>query len=134
MDMIQLCSGITHGRVLNGELYAQRVQKLIYLHLSIFIILLFIITSFTKGGYVFGSVGLSVCPLAINFVVRSLHHNFKHYFSYSLVPKMKRSCCRVCFCPNYDSSNSYGWIAVNDHHRHVSLEFHFEGTLLSTCL
>ena len=26
------CSGITHGRVLNGELYAQTFQKLIYLH------------------------------------------------------------------------------------------------------
>ena len=25
-------SGITLGRVLNGELYAQRLQKLIYLH------------------------------------------------------------------------------------------------------
>ena len=32
--IIQICSGITHGRVLNGELYAQRLQKLIYLHLS----------------------------------------------------------------------------------------------------
>ena len=31
--MIQICSGITSGRVLNGELYAQRLQKLIYLHL-----------------------------------------------------------------------------------------------------
>ena len=31
--IIQLCSGITHGRVLNGEPYAQRFQKLIYLHL-----------------------------------------------------------------------------------------------------
>ena len=31
--MIQLCSAITRGRVLNGELYAQRCQKLIYLHL-----------------------------------------------------------------------------------------------------
>ena len=31
--IIQLCSGITHGRVLNGELYAQVFQKLIYLHL-----------------------------------------------------------------------------------------------------
>ena len=28
--MIQICSGITSGRVLNGELYAQRLQ---YLHL-----------------------------------------------------------------------------------------------------
>ena len=27
------CSGITRGRELNGELYAQRLQKLIYLHL-----------------------------------------------------------------------------------------------------
>ena len=27
--MIQLCSGIASGRVLNGELYAQRLQKLI---------------------------------------------------------------------------------------------------------
>ena len=26
-------SGITHSRVLNGELYAQIFQKLIYLHL-----------------------------------------------------------------------------------------------------
>ena len=32
--VIQICSEITHGRVLNGELYAQRLQKLIYLHLS----------------------------------------------------------------------------------------------------
>ena len=32
-DMIQICSGITSGRVLNGELYAQRLEKLIYLHL-----------------------------------------------------------------------------------------------------
>ena len=31
--MIQLCSAITRGRVLNGELYAQRFEKLIYLHL-----------------------------------------------------------------------------------------------------
>ena len=31
--MIQNCSGITSGRVLNGELYAQRLQRLIYLHL-----------------------------------------------------------------------------------------------------
>ena len=28
-----MCSGITRGRVLNGELYVQRFQKLIYLHL-----------------------------------------------------------------------------------------------------
>ena len=28
-----MCSGITRGRVFNGELYAQRFQKLIYLHL-----------------------------------------------------------------------------------------------------
>ena len=31
--MIQIYSGITSGRVLNGELSAQRLQKLIYLHL-----------------------------------------------------------------------------------------------------
>ena len=31
---IQIFSGISRGRVLNGELYAQRLQKLIYLHLS----------------------------------------------------------------------------------------------------
>ena len=31
--MIQICSGITSGRVLNGELYAQRLQNIIYLHL-----------------------------------------------------------------------------------------------------
>ena len=31
--MIQVCSGITSGRVFNGELYAQILQKLIYLHL-----------------------------------------------------------------------------------------------------
>ena len=30
----QMCSGITPGRVLNGELYAHTLQKLIYLHLS----------------------------------------------------------------------------------------------------
>ena len=34
MRIIQICSGITRGRVLNGELYAQRLDKLIYLHLS----------------------------------------------------------------------------------------------------
>ena len=34
LGIIQICSGITRGRVLNGELYAQRLQKLIYLHLS----------------------------------------------------------------------------------------------------
>ena len=33
-SIIQICSGITRGRVLDGELYAQRLQKLIYLHLS----------------------------------------------------------------------------------------------------
>ena len=32
-SIIQLCSGITHGRVFIAELYAQRLQKLIYLHL-----------------------------------------------------------------------------------------------------
>ena len=32
--IIQICSGITRGRVLNGELYEQRLQKLIYLYLS----------------------------------------------------------------------------------------------------
>ena len=32
--IIQVRSGITHGRVLNGELYAQKLQNLIYLHLS----------------------------------------------------------------------------------------------------
>ena len=31
--MIEICSGITSGRVLNGELYAQRLQKLTYLYL-----------------------------------------------------------------------------------------------------
>ena len=31
--VIQICSGITRGRVLSGEFYAQRLQK-IYLHLS----------------------------------------------------------------------------------------------------
>ena len=31
--MIKICSGITNGRVINGELYAQRLQKFIYLHL-----------------------------------------------------------------------------------------------------
>ena len=31
--MIQVCSGITSGRVLNGELYAQILHKLIYLYL-----------------------------------------------------------------------------------------------------
>ena len=29
---IQICSGITSGRVLNGELYAQILWTLIYLH------------------------------------------------------------------------------------------------------
>ena len=33
--IIQLCSGITCGRVLNGEYYSQtKLQELIYLHLS----------------------------------------------------------------------------------------------------
>ena len=32
--IIQICSGITRGRVLNGELYAQRLQMLLYMHLS----------------------------------------------------------------------------------------------------
>ena len=31
--IVQMYSGITHGRVLNEELYAQRFQKLIYPHL-----------------------------------------------------------------------------------------------------
>ena len=31
--IIQNCPVITRGRVLNGNLYAQRLQKLIYLHL-----------------------------------------------------------------------------------------------------
>ena len=30
--IIQICSGITRGKVLNGELYTQRLQKLIYLY------------------------------------------------------------------------------------------------------
>ena len=30
--IIQICSGITCGIVLNGELNAQRLQKVIYLH------------------------------------------------------------------------------------------------------
>ena len=33
-SIIQICSGITRGRVLNGELHALRLQKLVYLHLS----------------------------------------------------------------------------------------------------
>ena len=28
--MIQICSGIASGKVLNGELYAQSLQELIY--------------------------------------------------------------------------------------------------------
>ena len=28
-----MCSGVTHDKVFNGELYAQRFQKLIYLYL-----------------------------------------------------------------------------------------------------
>ena len=35
--IIQLCSGIMRGRVLNGELYAQRFQKLIQRHLAVFV-------------------------------------------------------------------------------------------------
>ena len=31
--IIQMCSVITHGRLLNGQIYAQRFQKLVYLHL-----------------------------------------------------------------------------------------------------
>ena len=30
--MIQICSGITRGRVLNAELFTQRFKKLIHLH------------------------------------------------------------------------------------------------------
>ena len=30
--IIQIYSGITRGRVLNGELYAQRLQQLIYVY------------------------------------------------------------------------------------------------------
>ena len=33
LRIIQICSQITRGRVLSGELYAQRLQKLIYLRL-----------------------------------------------------------------------------------------------------
>ena len=33
--LIQIYSGITCGRVLNGELYTQNLQKLIYLHIWI---------------------------------------------------------------------------------------------------
>ena len=32
-NISQTCSGITRGRMLNGELYGQRLQKLRYLHL-----------------------------------------------------------------------------------------------------
>ena len=32
-NIIQMCSGITQGKVLNGELYARRFQKSVYLHL-----------------------------------------------------------------------------------------------------
>ena len=32
--LFQIYCGITHGRVLIGELYARRLQTLIYLHLS----------------------------------------------------------------------------------------------------
>ena len=32
-NISQTCSGITRGIMLNGELYAQRLQKLLYLHL-----------------------------------------------------------------------------------------------------
>ena len=32
MHIILMCSGITCGRMLNGELYAQNFQKLIYRH------------------------------------------------------------------------------------------------------
>ena len=34
MDIIQICSGITCGKVYNGELYTQSVQKLIFLYMS----------------------------------------------------------------------------------------------------
>ena len=30
--IIQMCFGITHGRVLNGEFYVQKFQNLTYLH------------------------------------------------------------------------------------------------------
>ena len=32
--VVQICYKITCGRVFNGKIYAQRLQKLIYLHLS----------------------------------------------------------------------------------------------------
>ena len=32
-NIVQICSGITSGRVLNGELSAQRFQKLFHLHI-----------------------------------------------------------------------------------------------------
>ena len=34
-DAVKIHSGITHGKVLNGEDYAHRIQKLIYVHLLI---------------------------------------------------------------------------------------------------
>ena len=33
LNVIQKCSGITCGRVLSGELHAQKLKKLMYLHL-----------------------------------------------------------------------------------------------------
>ena len=34
LGVIQIYSGITRGRVLNGELYTHRLQKLVFLYLS----------------------------------------------------------------------------------------------------
>ena len=36
LHTIKICSGITHGRVFTGELYAQTFQKFIYLLLDLY--------------------------------------------------------------------------------------------------
>ena len=50
---IRMCSGITRGRVLNGELYAQILQKLIYLNLftGCFMKTKFVLTSGEKSSW-----------------------------------------------------------------------------------
>ena len=73
--IIQICSGIIHGRVLNGELYAQRLQKLIYLHLST--------DSFIKR-----NLHETVCrQMQIYINLCNLHENVYEIFFCKLSPK-----------------------------------------------
>ena len=68
--MIQIYSGTTRGRVLNGELYAQRLQKLIYLYL--FIYRLFYEDFSPIIGTNFRSINLH--PIAINLSFKLLNN------------------------------------------------------------